>query len=72
MKPVVGLRFLHARIINQDGSPAICTVSAVRQGCVYYRVGDEAKAKEFCTLERWPMVCKAVLPPKSSGDPSPT
>lgn len=59
--PKPGDRFLHARILDQNNNPAQCYVSAVRQGVVYYRVGDEKKAKEYVTFERWPLICKALV-----------
>jgi hypothetical protein len=60
-QPKVGSRFLHSRILDAGNKPALCTVSAVRQGVVYYRVGDERKAKEYVTLDRWPVICKATV-----------
>jgi hypothetical protein len=36
-------------------------VSAVREGVVYYKVGDERKAKEYVTLERWPRICAKTV-----------
>ena len=66
-RPRIGLRFLHARILDgPTNQPALCTVSAIRQGVVYYRVGDERKASEYVPLEGWPTVCKA-LPQEGAG-----
>lgn len=59
--PKVGMRFVHARILDENNQPAPCSVSAVREGVVYYKVGDERKAKEYVTLERWPRICARVL-----------
>lgn len=56
MAPKIGLRFLHRHYLNADNSPMRFTVTAVRQGVVYYRADGESKAKEFCTLDRWPKI----------------
>lgn len=61
-KPKRGMRFIHARILNPDKSPAECTVTSVRQGAVWYKVGDESKAHEWADILRWPKICKEVLP----------
>ena len=58
MVPVIGARFLHARILDEKNKPAACTISAIRQGVIYYKVGDEKKAKEYVSQERWPLVFK--------------
>lgn len=60
ISPTIGARFLHARILDDQNKPAACTISAIRQGVIYYKVGDERKAKEYVTLDRWPAICKAA------------
>lgn len=58
--PKVGLAFIHTRILDENMQPARCTVSAVRDGVIYYRVGDEKKAKEYVTLDRWAKIARDV------------
>lgn len=53
MKPKRGMRFEHNRILAEDlKSPAICTVTCVRHGAVYYCVGEGRKADEYYLPER--------------------
>jgi hypothetical protein len=59
ISPTLGAKFLHARILDENNKPAACTVSAIRQGVIYYKVGDERKAKEYVTFARWPTICRA-------------
>jgi hypothetical protein len=60
MEPTLGLQFAHARILDENNRPAVCTVSAIRQGVVYYRVGEERKAKEYVALARWPIIARPL------------
>jgi hypothetical protein len=58
-RAVVGLVFVHGYWLDTDNRPIVCNVSAIRQGRIYYRMGNQTRATEFCTLDRWPMVCGA-------------
>jgi hypothetical protein len=66
MHPKRGLQFLHARILDDAGNLALCIVTAIRDGVVYYKVGDERKAKEYVTLDRWPMIARPTYIEHSS------
>lgn len=59
--PKIGMRFVHARWLDEHNRPAACTVSAIRQGVVYYKVGDERKARQCVEIERWPSIVRATL-----------
>ena len=71
--PKKGTRFLHARILDEEAlrktpsvsQPALCEVTTVRDGCVYYRiVGQDnqvAGKSEYTTLDRWPTIVKTVI-----------
>jgi hypothetical protein len=51
-----GDRFIHARVLTEDYRPAVCTISKIAQGVVYYRVGGEKKARNYFPIEqaaRW-------------------
>jgi hypothetical protein len=63
VKAYVGLRFRHKRIIDNDDPTrgAVCTVSSIRRGMIYYVVGDEKRAREYVTPERWDRVCGDLL-----------
>lgn len=67
-----GVRFLHARRLDTswtpgpgeryaDAPPAVCRVTAVRHGRVYYAVGDETRARAYFPLDRWPDYVRAIL-----------
>jgi hypothetical protein len=60
--PKPGTVFEHARILTEDYSGrAVCVVTAVRRGCVYYTVNGSGRSLEYATLERWPQVCHRVI-----------
>jgi hypothetical protein len=60
--PKRGVEFLHSRLLDAEdpAKPARCVVTAVRQGCVYYKFADRRGRGEYCTLERWPLIASAI------------
>ena len=51
-----GAKFLRSRVLAEDNLPAICTISKIDRGVVYYRVGNESKSRNYFPVEdaaRW-------------------
>lgn len=45
--PKRGMKFVHKRLIGDE----VCVVSRVADGVVYYKVGDERKAKNYIPVK---------------------
>jgi len=69
MKPLIGLRFVHARMVCEDvlatggSKPAICEVIRIDQDVVWYSVlgGNGASvSREWCEISRFPEICAAA------------
>ncbi len=62
-RPKRKLMFRHKRILDEEAlkagyrKPAVCIVTMIRQGSIYYAVTDSngayGKAKDFIPEERW-------------------
>lgn len=56
-KPLAtGVRFLHSKWLDEANQPALCTISKVALGVIYYRIGDSKRARDCFPVEetsRW-------------------
>jgi hypothetical protein len=59
--PYVGMVFLHKRVLDGNYQPARYTVTKIAQGVVYYKQGDERKAKQFCPIEDFSKYCLTAV-----------
>lgn len=58
MIPTVGMKFEHARVLIPDKSKAqTYVVTAIREGCVYYKPIDGGKS-EYITIDRFSKIVK--------------
>lgn len=61
-----GTVFLHGRFIEEDRTPAVCRVTAVRRGVVYFGFGADARKARYHATPEYLLRHGATLPPKGT------
>ena len=59
MTPKKGVRFFHARIIDEDGSPMLFVVTKIARGTIYYRPVSGG-SPDCCPVEDFPRWCQRL------------
>jgi hypothetical protein len=54
MKPKVGLKFLHARVLDEQNRPMAFVVTRIANGSVYYRPADGGGGGQTCGVGEFP------------------
>lgn len=60
MVPVKGLKFFHARVLDEKYQPMQYVVTRIARGTVYYRPVDGG-GPECCDVDYFPRVVKEVV-----------